>query len=287
MELAGPIKGSIGDRIRQSRSEHENFFSKCKVITETQAQMLADIDRRGAAQTVLEKPPPLVFNPHSGFKLKWDSVFVVFVLYSCITIPVKIGFDVEFTGPLFIIDIVTDAIFLLDVLLAFRTAYLDKRGVIVWDPQKIAKHYLTTAFLTDIISSFPFDRVAQAVSYNNASILRSTKLLRMMRLTRILKLLRFTTYLKFIDRRETILQSEFQINDAFTSILKMALPVMLLGHIVGCMFHLLTKANSHDGQNWLDAIYGDTVSIATQYWASVSGGGGGGGNNNGCSCGII
>jgi hypothetical protein len=56
-------------------------------------------------------------------------------------------------------EMVVDACFWVDVLLTFRTGYVDGRQMIHMQPTDAAVHYLKTWFLVDLTSSFPFEAV--------------------------------------------------------------------------------------------------------------------------------
>ena len=54
-------------------------------------------------------------------------------------------------------DALVDFIFLIDVIINFRTTYLDtEKGTEVTDTHKIGIHYLKGQFLIDFASSVPF-----------------------------------------------------------------------------------------------------------------------------------
>lgn len=61
-------------------------------------------------------------------------------------------------GPLVIIDLIVDVIFIADILINFRTTYVHS-GEVVSDPQKIARNYIRGWFLLDTCAAIPFDLV--------------------------------------------------------------------------------------------------------------------------------
>lgn len=60
-------------------------------------------------------------------------------------------------GPMGIIDLIVDVIFILDILINFRTTYINKNEQIVSQPGKIALHYFKGWFLIDVVAAIPFD----------------------------------------------------------------------------------------------------------------------------------
>ena len=59
----------------------------------------------------------------------------------------------EFT----IINGVIDFFFVLDIIVSFRTTYIDQRGFEVFDSWRIAKRYLKLVFWIDLATVIPFD----------------------------------------------------------------------------------------------------------------------------------
>jgi hypothetical protein len=60
-------------------------------------------------------------------------------------------------GPLAIVDLVVDVMFIIDILINFRTTYVNKNDQIIADPGKIALHYFKGWFLIDVVAAIPFD----------------------------------------------------------------------------------------------------------------------------------
>ena len=46
-----------------------------------------------------------------------------------------------------------------DILLNFRTTYVNKKGEVVSDPKSIAVNYMRGWFLLDLVAALPFDLV--------------------------------------------------------------------------------------------------------------------------------
>jgi hypothetical protein len=60
-------------------------------------------------------------------------------------------------GPLAIIDLIVDIMFIIDILINFRTTYVNKNDQVVSHPGKIALHYFKGWFLIDVVAAIPFD----------------------------------------------------------------------------------------------------------------------------------
>lgn len=61
------------------------------------------------------------------------------------------------SGPLAFIDFIVDIMFIIDILINFRTTYVNKNEQVVSHPGKIALHYFKGWFLIDVVAAIPFD----------------------------------------------------------------------------------------------------------------------------------
>ena len=107
--------------------------------------------------------------PHeSMFKVAWDWFVLALVLFTAIHIPYEAAFLVNTKAsvwqkihsgePQEIVNLMVDLMFIIDILINFRTTYVEKKSeVVVSSPKKIAIHYLKTWFIVDFIAAIPFD----------------------------------------------------------------------------------------------------------------------------------
>ena len=87
---------------------------------------------------------------------------MICAVWNCITIPVNVAFPENFfthTG-FTVFDWCVDIIFLLDILVNFRTSYLNtKTGDEITNWWQIASNYLKTRFIIDLLATIPFDTI--------------------------------------------------------------------------------------------------------------------------------
>lgn len=55
-----------------------------------------------------------------------------------------------------------DSIFLIDILIVFRTTFINERGVEVTESYDIAVNYLKSSFIIDLMATIPFDEIMQS-----------------------------------------------------------------------------------------------------------------------------
>ncbi|XP_063789126.1 potassium voltage-gated channel subfamily H member 8-like isoform X2 [Pseudophryne corroboree] len=137
---------------------------------------------------------------HYGtFKAGWDWLILLATFYVAVTVPYNVCFaisrdDSNFRSPPSVSDIFVEILFMLDILLNFRTTYVSKSGQVVYDPRSVCVHYATTWFFVDLIAALPFDLLyAFSVNvYFGVHLLKTVRLLRLLRLLQ--KLDRYSQY---------------------------------------------------------------------------------------------
>ena len=224
----------------------------------------------------------LVLRPDGTAKGRWDILLTVAILYSVISVPYLLGFDVDVTGGLAVFDIVVDVFFMLDIAVNFRTAfYEDSTRVLVTMAGSMARRYTTSAwFYVDVISGVPFDKLAVAFQGPSAAgdknlTLRILKMVRILRLGRLLKLMK-------VSSLNTLLEEELGLNPAVIGLGKLGLQVAYIAHLLACGWHAASGAQvgpcvgDYDC-NWVDAeLSGDgymsgargasSLYLASFYW---------------------
>lgn len=106
---------------------------------------------------------------YSPFKAVWDWVILLLVLYTAIFTPYSAAFLLNelalnqrrvcaYTcNPLNIVDAIVDVLFMVDIVISFRTTYVNHNDEVVTHPKRIAVHYIKGWFLIDMVAALPFD----------------------------------------------------------------------------------------------------------------------------------
>ncbi|XP_048390565.1 potassium voltage-gated channel subfamily H member 8 [Stegostoma tigrinum] len=139
---------------------------------------------------------------HYGtFKAGWDWLILLATFYVAVTVPYNVCFSISrddhsaaSRNPPSVSDIFVEILFMLDIMLNFRTTYVSKSGQVVYDPRSICVHYATTWFFVDLIAALPFD-LLYAFNINvyfGVHLLKTVRLLRLLRLLQ--KLDRYSQY---------------------------------------------------------------------------------------------
>ncbi|XP_015264104.1 PREDICTED: potassium voltage-gated channel subfamily H member 2 [Gekko japonicus] len=105
---------------------------------------------------------------YSPFKAVWDWLILLLVIYTAIFTPYSAAFllndgEVQqricsyYCSPLNVVDLIVDIMFIIDILINFRTTYVNSNEEVVSHPAKIAIHYFKGWFLIDMVAAIPFD----------------------------------------------------------------------------------------------------------------------------------
>jgi len=86
-----------------------------------------------------------IFKPNDSFKSKWDILIMISAVFNCFTIPFKVAYQPPFMeAPSYgVLNNIIDFVFLIDIMVTFRTAFVDDFGVEVFLPCDIAKSYIS------------------------------------------------------------------------------------------------------------------------------------------------
>uniref|UniRef100_A0A3B3U5I6 Voltage-gated delayed rectifier potassium channel KCNH4 n=1 Tax=Poecilia latipinna TaxID=48699 RepID=A0A3B3U5I6_9TELE len=138
---------------------------------------------------------------HYGtFKAGWDWLILLATFYVAVTVPYNVCFsggrDEGGTSrnPPSVSDILVEILFILDIMLNFRTTFVSTSGQVVYDARSICVHYVTTWLFVDLVAALPFDLLyAFNVTVNfRVHLLKTVRLLRLLRLLQ--KLERYSQY---------------------------------------------------------------------------------------------
>ncbi|XP_026000267.1 voltage-gated inwardly rectifying potassium channel KCNH7 isoform X1 [Astatotilapia calliptera] len=145
---------------------------------------------------------------YSPFKAVWDWLILLLVIYTAILTPYSAAFllnDQEeqkrrecgySCNPLNVVDLIVDIMFIIDILINFRTTYVNQNEEVVSHPAKIAIHYFKGWFLIDMVAAIPFDLLIFGSGSDETTtligLLKTARLLRLVRVAR--KLDRYSEY---------------------------------------------------------------------------------------------
>lgn len=135
---------------------------------------------------------------------------LIMMVGNLVIIPVGITFFTEqTTTPWIIFNVASDTVFLLDLIMNFRTGTVNEdSSEIILDPKVIKMNYLKSWFVVDFISSIPVDYIFLIVEKGmDSEVYKTARALRIVRFTKILsllRLLRLSRLIRYIHQWEEV-----------------------------------------------------------------------------------
>ncbi|KAL8161187.1 hypothetical protein V2J09_012676 [Rumex salicifolius] len=172
----------------------------------------------------------------------WVKIIVVWALYSSFFTPMEFGFFRGLPEKLFILDIVGQAAFLVDIVLQFFVAYRDTVTYrMVYKRRLIALRYLKSSFMVDLLACMPWDIVYKVAQRNEL-----VRCLLWIRLIRVRKIIAFFQNM----------EKDIRINYQFTRIIKLLFVELYCTHTAACIFYYLatTLPKEQEGYTWIGSL---------------------------------
>ncbi|XP_013186595.2 potassium voltage-gated channel subfamily H member 8 isoform X6 [Amyelois transitella] len=141
-----------------------------------------------------------IISHYGVFKTFWDWLILIATFYVAVVVPYNASFVDEGHPRISVTsDVVVEALFIVDIVLNFRTTFVSKKGEVVSDSKAIALNYIRTWFVVDLLAALPFDLLYASDVYSGAESTHGNvhlvKLTRLLRLARLLqKMDRYSQY---------------------------------------------------------------------------------------------
>ncbi|OAD54974.1 Potassium voltage-gated channel subfamily H member 7 [Eufriesea mexicana] len=193
---------------------------------------------------------------YAPFKSSWDWVILALVLYTAISIPYVAAFllsDPEYNSrknkkysedPIAIIDSIVDVTFVVDIIINFRTTFVNSDDEVVSHPGKIAVHYLKGWFIIDLLAAIPYDLL-----FVGSQTEETTTLIGLLKAARLLRLVRVA--------RKIDMYSEY----GAAALLLLMFSFSLFAHWMACIWYAIGNAERPTLKSkigWLDILANDT-----------------------------
>jgi len=190
-----------------------------------------------------------VMLPSHPFLLFWHKVITLCVSYVAVWTPLQAAFDEELAKPYllwFIINLVVDSIFIIDVWLMFRVA-VKVRGTWVYSRKTIFKACVSDrygGFALDLVAAFPYSLLTPILSDTSPwedSVAESSSLHASIRALRLLRLLRVVIKLMHNGTEVAQVVSGYssRFNPQLVRVSQLLLMLVLTCHWAGCLWWLV------------------------------------------------
>ncbi|XP_073493844.1 cyclic nucleotide-gated channel alpha-2 [Phyllobates terribilis] len=204
----------------------------------------------------------LVVDPSGKWYYRWLLVITLPVLYNWFLLVVRACFNDLQTSFIIVwltLDYVCDVIYILDIIIRFRTGFLEQ-GLLVRDPKMLSDSYIgTLQFKLDFISILPTD-----LGYLGLGIHRPE--------LRFNRLLHFPRMFECFDQTET----RTSYPNIFR-IFNLVLYILLIIHWNACIYYAISKAIGFGVDTWVypnitDPTYGYLTReyVYCLYWSTLT-----------------
>ncbi|XP_068591358.1 potassium/sodium hyperpolarization-activated cyclic nucleotide-gated channel 2-like [Cebidichthys violaceus] len=213
-----------------------------------------------------------IIHPYSDFRFYWDLLMLMLMMGNLIILPVGITFFRDENTPSWIIfNVVSDTLFMVDLVLNFRTGIIKEDNTeILLDPRAIRQKYLKNWFLVDFVSSIPVDYIFLMVDSLDTEVYRTARALRIVRFTKILsllRLLRLSRLIRYIHQWEEIFHMTYDLASAMVRIVNLIGMMLLLCHWDGCLQFLVPMLQDFPPDCWVskNLMVNDTWGVQYSY----------------------
>ena len=177
-------------------------------------------------------------------------------LLNIFSVPLKIAFEPPFLeAPVFVpVDFLIDFIFFLDILVCFRTVYLNDQGEWEQRSSKMAIKYIKTTFIVDLLATVPFDQLAKINSVEHSNEEHWSYIFGILKMGR---LLRFNKIIQFL-RAANLVKASLRI-------LQLVLLLVVYLHCYTCLWWTIVK----DSKIWIGKLDTNSQDFYRLYKAPV------------------
>ncbi|GMI10428.1 hypothetical protein TrVE_jg5639 [Triparma verrucosa] len=231
-----------------------------------------------------------MIHPHDWKHAFWDVVVSILILITVVTMPLSLGWEC-FNVELYEVNLLIDALFMMDVVKNFCTGYIDSNESIIMDKHLVWWNYGTGYFLIDLLSSFPIDPIldmygagdegegvgCNAVNTGGSSgsqgseIAKATKglkMLKLLRMAKLFRLLRLSRVFRYVKMAVMYLEEKahIRVSDGFTKLIKLGIGVLLICHWIGSFNFMICRLHDFPEDSWV--VHSDLVGEpASRQWS--------------------
>ncbi|XP_068302539.1 potassium channel SKOR-like isoform X2 [Pyrus communis] len=232
----------LRERIKSSLGSQFNLIKNELGLGDGSSTLRRRFSRQRMVDGVRGLSKGLVIHPDNWWYRAWMKFILGWAVYSSFFTPFEFGFFRGLEKKLFILDVVGQIAFLVDIVLQFFLAYRDSHTYrMVYKRKLIALRYLKSSFIIDLLGCMPWDLIYKACGRRE-----EVRYLLWIRLYRVCKVIKF-----FHD-----LEKDIRISYQFTRIIKLIVVELYCTHTAACIFYYLatTLPASQEGYTWIGSL---------------------------------
>ncbi|KAG6489019.1 hypothetical protein ZIOFF_050277 [Zingiber officinale] len=184
-----------------------------------------------------------IISPNDPHYRLWEMFMILLVLYSAWICPFEFAFLKYLPSEIFLVDNIVNSIFAIDITLTFFVAYVDHKSYLLVDNHKrIAIRYLSTWFIFDACSTFPFHTISLFFNRHGNSLgLQLLSMLRLWRLHRVSSLF-------------ARLEKDIRLNYFWTRCIKLLSVTLFAVHCSACFNYMIAERYPDPKITWIGAV---------------------------------
>eukprot|EP00927_Polykrikos_kofoidii_P054714 TRINITY_DN4909_c0_g1_i1.p1 TRINITY_DN4909_c0_g1~~TRINITY_DN4909_c0_g1_i1.p1 ORF type:complete len:817 (-),score=88.67 TRINITY_DN4909_c0_g1_i1:67-2517(-) len=209
----------------------------------------SDVEIGSASQCEMHsrnhRPPRsrFLFDPAGVELATWRVFGIVFIVYEAFAVPFEIALSPKVEGIYFIFVSVVNAYFIIDIFITFRTCYISSTGALVVSKRLIAKRYIKSWFIPDLVSGIPWEWLSLDVGPA-----RVTKAIRLLRISRLVRLLKMRSL--FPTKVEIAIEDSAMVLFIY-GVIKVFILLIGITHWCACGWYMVGNRDDPNGQTWL------------------------------------
>ncbi len=214
--------------------------------------------------------PPMI-RPDNPYRVRWNLLMTVVIIWFAFSAPFAMAFALSPFGWWYAVELVFTLLTLVDIGLSFNTGFESQHNqvtVIVMSRSVVARNYLKTWFLLDLISSIPFEMLFQTATTSDSGgpgetggLLNLAKSLRLLRILKLVRLAGVARYLRYYQEK---------LNPGVVRLFTSITVGLLTTHIMACAFFYISDQDPDNRVTWSE-VYGirNSTLVSTKYVASL------------------
>jgi hypothetical protein len=201
--------------------------------------------------------------PEEPKRIAYAGFISIFLFFTVILTPLGMAFEPEEDNLLLYYEIITDIVFIFDILINFRFAYIDDNYNIETRKGKIAKYYLKSWFILDLLCVCPLEFLVKRIGVGHETIRTSKTVV-------IARMLRFIKLIKERKNLQRFVKSFISLSYKVEIIWFFSLASILLIHLFSCLWIFVARVNQNEGHiNWIDSKEFSEDSNINLYFSST------------------
>ncbi|KAK1410666.1 hypothetical protein QVD17_37204 [Tagetes erecta] len=181
-------------------------------------------------------------SPENRWYRAWVKLILLWAVYSSVFTPMEFGFFRGLPDRLYLLDIISQAAFFVDIVVQFFVAYRDTQTFkIIVSPRLIALRYLKSHFIFDLLACMPWD-----IIYTRCGRKEELRYLLLTRLVRTRKVLEFFSKL----------EKDIRVKYLVSRSIKLIAVELYCTHTAACIFYYLatTLPAVEEGYTWIGSL---------------------------------